>query len=227
MAIVGIVPAAGYAERLQPLPCSKEMLRVGGRPVIDYLVERMRAGGCHEVRVVTRPEKADVVAHADRLGALVVRASPQTISESVAAGLQGLAADDTVLLGFPDTLWDPMDGFTRLVRTLEAGCAVALGLFRTPDLQRSDVVSLGDAWRVLAVEVKPAVPRSPWMWGCAAARAWALAGIEATPEPGYHVDALCKAGLVVVGVPLSDAWLDIGTHEALALAEGFIARAGR
>ena len=60
MAIVGILPAAGYAVRLQPLECSKEMLEIGGRPVIDYLVERMRAGGCEELRVVTRPEKQDV-----------------------------------------------------------------------------------------------------------------------------------------------------------------------
>ena len=57
MGVVGIVPAAGYATRLQPLDCSKEVVPVGGRPVLGYLVERMRAGGASEIRVVTRAEK--------------------------------------------------------------------------------------------------------------------------------------------------------------------------
>ncbi|HZB36129.1 MAG TPA: NTP transferase domain-containing protein [Gaiellaceae bacterium] len=55
--IVGVVPAAGHATRLQPLEGSKELLEIGGRPVFDYLVERLRAGGAEEIRVVTRPEK--------------------------------------------------------------------------------------------------------------------------------------------------------------------------
>ena len=51
------MPAAGHATRLQPLEGSKELLEIGGRPVFDYLVERLRAGGAEEIRVVTRPEK--------------------------------------------------------------------------------------------------------------------------------------------------------------------------
>ena len=43
--IIGVVPAAGYARRLQPLDRSKEVLEVKGRPVLDYLLDRMRAEG--------------------------------------------------------------------------------------------------------------------------------------------------------------------------------------
>jgi choline kinase len=57
VATVGTIPAAGYAVRLQPPDCSKEMLEVGGRPVIDYPVQRMRAAACDELHVVTRLEK--------------------------------------------------------------------------------------------------------------------------------------------------------------------------
>src|SRR3954447_7084863 len=99
MAVVGVVPAAGYATRLQPLDRSKEVLHVDGRPVIDYLVERMRVGGCSELRVVTRPEKEDVVAYAEAVGASVVSGYPATINESFAAGLNGLAPDDIALVG--------------------------------------------------------------------------------------------------------------------------------
>ena len=104
MSIVGIVPAAGYATRLQPLEGSKELLPVAGKPVMDHVLDRMEAGGCDELRVVTRPEKEDVIEHAEARGARVVLAYPETTSESFAAGAEGLAGDDIVLLGWPDSI---------------------------------------------------------------------------------------------------------------------------
>ena len=50
--MIGIIPAAGAAQRIQPLGCSKELLPVGSRmvdgnarpkAVAEYLVERMIA----------------------------------------------------------------------------------------------------------------------------------------------------------------------------------------
>ena len=52
--MIGIIPAAGAGERIQPLGCSKELLPVGSRlvggverpkAVSEYLVERMIAAG--------------------------------------------------------------------------------------------------------------------------------------------------------------------------------------
>jgi NDP-sugar pyrophosphorylase family protein len=78
---VGVIPAAGRAERLQPLPCSKEVYPVGGRPVMDYVVERLRAADCRELRFVTRPDKADVVEHARELRAEVVMGEPPMLEQ--------------------------------------------------------------------------------------------------------------------------------------------------
>ena len=61
MNVVGLIPAAGRAERLGPLPCSKELLPIGFRetprgpaPKVagHYLLERFRAAG-------VRPEEVD------------------------------------------------------------------------------------------------------------------------------------------------------------------------
>ena len=50
--MIGIIPAAGAGQRIQPLGCSKELLPVGSRTVdgverpkavSEYLVERMIA----------------------------------------------------------------------------------------------------------------------------------------------------------------------------------------
>jgi len=96
-----VLPAAGHAARLQPLAGSKELLELAGRPVLDYAVERMRAGGAAEIRVVTRPDKGDVRTHAHELGLTVVDAEPETLAESIATGAEGLAPDDVVLIDLP------------------------------------------------------------------------------------------------------------------------------
>jgi glucose-1-phosphate thymidylyltransferase len=218
MSIVGVIPAAGYATRLQPLTCSKEVCVVRGRPVMDYLVEQMWLGGCTDLRVVTRREKRDVVDHANDLGATVVEGHPASVTESLLLGLDGVGPDETVLFGFPDILWDPVDGFRRLVTEIGPACDVVLGLFRGRELERSDVVVYDESSRlVTAVQVKPAQPRSKLVWGCFAARRGALSGVERHPEPGYFFGELAEAG-GIRGVYLSDFLLDVGTPEALAVA---------
>ncbi|MBA2360700.1 MAG: NTP transferase domain-containing protein [Actinobacteria bacterium] len=219
MTVVGVVPAAGRATRLQPLPCSKEMVDVGGRPVIEYVVERMRAVGPEEIRVVTRPDKEDVAAHAHLLGATVILAEPATAAESFAIGIDDLAPDDTVLLGFPDTVWQPPDGFPQLVHALDAA-EVALGVFESDEPERSDVVTLeGD--RVSSVDVKPEDPDTNLIWGCAAARVSALASLARHEELGHLFAELAGKGHVRA-VPFPGTMVDIGTNAALSRARALL-----
>lgn len=217
MAIVGVVPAAGYATRLAPLPCSKEVLPVLGRPVLEYVVERMRLAAA-EIRVVTRPEKEDVAEHARSRGAAVIEGRPASVAESVRLGCGGLSPDDVVLLGFPDSLWEPEDGFVQLVDALDDVYHVALGCFRSRELERSDVVVADDRGRVRAVQVKPDRPASDLVWGCAAARAHALAGLAEVDEPGRLFDRLARRGLVRALV-FPGEFVDIGIPEALRRLE--------
>jgi dTDP-glucose pyrophosphorylase len=218
LAIAGVIPAAGFASRLQPLKGSKEVLPIAGRPVMDYIVDRMLRGGADELRVVTRPEKADVIAHATELGATIVLARPDSTSESFAAGMKGLANDDVVLIGWPDTLWEPENGYVSLVAAVDAGHEIALGLFETDDLERYDVLDFDDGGHVTGVHIKPAKPPSSWIWGCAAARRGALDGLERHEWPGSFFDSVIRGGVEVHAVRLSNVWLDIGTRDALERA---------
>jgi dTDP-glucose pyrophosphorylase len=211
--LVGIVPAAGYATRLQPLTGSKEMFLIRDRPVMDYLIDRMERARCDEIRVVTRPEKADVIAHAEQRDLSIVPAHPGSVSESLLAGLDGTGPDDIVLFGFPDTIWEPPDGFLRLIAALE-GFEVALGLFLGREPERSDVVGFTTSGVVTSIDVKPRNPTSNWIWGCAAARRRALDALVDDPEPGVVFSSMSSKG-AVVSVTLSASFVDIGTHEAL------------
>jgi glucose-1-phosphate thymidylyltransferase len=214
MAVVGIIPAAGRATRLQPLSMSKEILPIHGRPVIDYLMERMRAAPCDELRVVTRPEKDDVSRHAAQHGAVVIHARPKDVSESLLAGMRGLAEEDIVLFGFPDTIWEPVDGYRRLVEAVSFGYEIAIGLFRTDEPERSDVVTIDDAGLLTSVVVKSPTPPSNQIWGCLAARERALENVGSESEPGVYIGNYARTN-DVLGIWFSDSWIDIGTKEVL------------
>jgi glucose-1-phosphate thymidylyltransferase len=219
VATIGVVPAAGYATRLQPLQCSKEVFPVHGRPVMDYLLERMWAAGPREVRVVTRPDKTDVADHARAMGATVIEAQPASLADSFAAGIGDAAPTDVILMGFPDSIWEPVDGYEQILALLDRGFEVALGLFKPEeaDLRRFETVLADSSGLVRQIDVKPPVPTSRWIWGCAAVRARALADLRGETEPGVLFNSLCAEG-VVGGTALSESYVDMGTHDGLRQA---------
>jgi glucose-1-phosphate thymidylyltransferase len=215
--LVGVLPAAGRAERLQPLEGSKELLEIGGRPVLDYAVERLRAADPDEIRIVVRPQKDDVLERARALELTVVEAEPDSLAESALAGVAGLADDDTVLLDLPDSIWEPVDGFRLLLGALGPGTDVVLATFRSADPARGDVVETDADDRVTAVHVKSPEPPGDEVWGAAAASAGALGALRSHSQPGNLFDELAREGRVHA-VRFPGEFLDIGTKEALARA---------
>jgi glucose-1-phosphate thymidylyltransferase len=220
--LVGVLPAAGRAERLQPLTGSKELLVVGGRPVLEYAVERMRAAAADEIRVVTRPDKTDVRVRAEALGLTVVDAEPATLAASIAAGVESLDPDDVVLIGLPDSIWHPVDGFARLLAALAPGMDLVLGVFRSSEPERGDVVDVGAGGVARSVAVKPAAPAGDLVWGAVAARTAALGGLGGHREPGHLFDELARGGRALA-VRFPGEFIDIGTKEALARARKEVA----
>ena len=72
--LVGLLPAAGSAERISPLPCSKEIFPVGffmsrdtfgRRPktAAHYLLENMQNAGAEKAFIVIRKGKWDIPAY--------------------------------------------------------------------------------------------------------------------------------------------------------------------
>lgn len=184
---------------------------------MDYVVARMRRAGASELRVVTRPEKRDVVANARAHRASVIEAHPRSLAESLSFALRGLADADVVLIGLPDTIWEPEDGYVALVGAIVRGAEIALGVFRFDEPERGEVVTFEDDGAVTGVAVRPRDPASDWIWGCAAGRVSALRGLEGAAEVGEFLDSVCKRGRVLA-LPLAGPYFDIGTNEGLAAA---------
>lgn len=185
--VVGLIPAAGTASRLAPLPCSKEILPIGfrgkdgpngPRPMVacEHLLESMRQGGVHRVFVVLRDGKWDIPGYLGdgseiglQLAYLVGRVPfgvPFTLDQSYE-----FVKGHRVVCGFPDILTEPAGVFGPLLQRLEeTNAAAALALFPAEDPRLMDQVSVDEHGRVRFVQVKPGPDRLDCGW---VAAAWA------------------------------------------------------
>src|SRR6187549_1507159 len=179
MTLVGLIPAAGRAERLGPLPCSKELLPIGFREtpkgpvpkvVSHYLLERFRAGGIQRAFMVLHESKWDIPRYfgsgeiADvALAYLAIpgsRSVPETLDRA-----HPFVQGSLVALGFPDVIFEPVDAYARLVeRQAAAGADLVLGLFPTERFRTTDMVEVGPDGRVLRVEVRPETTSLRFNW---------------------------------------------------------------
>jgi glucose-1-phosphate thymidylyltransferase len=185
--VVGLIPAAGIARRLAPLPCSKEMFPVGfksrehvgqigvcPKPVSEYLIERMRDGGARRIYVVLSHAKWDVIQYygnGDPAGiplAYLYLADSAGMPYTLDAAYPWLGHDETVLFGMPDTIFWPYDAFAQLLSMHEQRQSdLTLGVFPTDQPERFSVVDLDDRGRVRAVQDKPAATNLHNTWGMA------------------------------------------------------------
>jgi glucose-1-phosphate thymidylyltransferase len=236
--VKALVLAAGYATRLRPLTdtWSKELLPVGGRPIIDRIVERIGAAGeIDEIHVVTNARKApaflewasgrDVVVHDDgttsnddRLGAI---GDMQFVVEH--AGI-----DDDLFVIAGDNLFEyDVRDLIAFWRTKGVASAVAVRDVGSLELaSQYGVVDLDDDSRIRSFVEKPAEPAST----LAATAAYLFhrehVRLIATyleegnepDQPGRFV-AWLQAREPVYGWVFDESWFDIGNLEQLLVAD--------
>jgi glucose-1-phosphate thymidylyltransferase len=178
--VIGLVPAAGSAKRLAPLPCSKELYPIGFFPwqpgslrpkaVCHHLLERMRAAGVTRAYVVLRNGKWDIPAYLgdgkmfDMNLAYLMMDLPYGVPYTLDQAYP-FVADATVALGFPDVLFEPGDAFVQLFKRLDRSRAdVVLGLWHTPNPQKMDMVEFGEDGKVVAIHTKPLETQLKYAW---------------------------------------------------------------
>ncbi len=218
---IGLVPAAGRATRLGPLPCSKEILPLppgGGAPagaqrvIADCLLEAYRIGGIKKVFIILREGKWDIPGfYGDghrsdlHLAYLITRypyGTPFTLDQAYP-----FVRNANVALGFPDVQFRPRDVFPRLLQRLGQGDAeVVLGLFPTPNPSKADMVDCTSDGRVRDIVIKPARTSLRLGWFCAVwtprfsifMHDWlarAMTGADLRTHPEIYVGTVMRAAL--------------------------------
>lgn len=243
--MIGIIPAAGAGQRIQPLGCSKELLPVGSRiledverpkAVAEYLVERMIAAGAEQICMVISAEKTDLIRYfAERSYAAeifyVLQQSPQGLCDALFRAECFARHHDSVLIGLPDTIWFPENGYRQALSALQDTQAdVSLLLFPVTNPSAFDAVISDEHGYVQEVEVKKADSHSHWIWGAVTATGSAFRNLKLLWESRHHEDeylgyllnAYMAAGNVVRSTCAGEVYMDVGTLDGYRQALDFL-----
>lgn len=240
--MIGIIPAAGAGERIQPLGCSKELLPVGSRvidgverpkAVSEYLVERMVAAGATQICMVISAEKTDIVRYyAERSCAAevfyVVQQKPQGLCDALFRAEPFARSHEQVLIGLPDTIWFPENAYRTALDSNTAD--VNLLLFPVDEPSVFDAVLCDSGNFVKQVEVKRPDAHSSWIWGAVSATGEAFHSLKLLWESrhradeylGYLLNAYIEAGNPVRGHHAGESYMDVGTLAGYRRAQDYL-----
>lgn len=247
--MIGIIPAAGAGERIQPLGCSKELLPVGARfvdgaerpkAVSEYLVERMIAAGAEQIAMVISAEKTDIVRYyAERDFAAevfyVVQQRPQGLCDALFRAEPFTWAHEQVLIGLPDTIWFPENAFLPALDGIAkdgGGAGVNLILFPVNEPSAFDAVVVGELGYVSEVQVKRPDATSNWIWGAVTCTGEAFHALRCLWESrhradeylGHLLNAYIAAGNLVRATYAGEHYMDVGTLAGYRAAQEFLQR---
>jgi glucose-1-phosphate thymidylyltransferase len=241
-----IIFAGGYATRLQPLTddLSKCLLPVGGKPVVDWILERIReVEEIDEVHVVTNSRFAQDFEHWAMFKDGVTVHDDRTTSNEDRLGAIGDVAftldqagivDDDVIVIAGDNLFDyDLQDYVDFWRS--KGVASAVAVRDVGDLRLASqygIVALDGDDRVVDFVEKPAEPTSTL-----AATATYIYHREHLPlvsrylaegnppdQSGSFFEWL-RSREPVYGYWFTGIWLDIGDKEQLLAADNMLRRA--
>ncbi|MGI8990015.1 MAG: sugar phosphate nucleotidyltransferase [Bryobacteraceae bacterium] len=224
----GIIPAAGIGSRIHPLAFSKELLPVGSshegdferpRAVSDYLLERLILGGATKICFVISPRKSDILEYyGSKVDSAhtcyVVQPRPEGLCDAIFTALPFIDPSETVLVGLPDTVWFPSDGFCALPDDV-----LSFLLFPVEQPEHFDAVVTDESGKVLEIQVKQPGATSHWVWGAFKLPGTILHDLHtlwrdrdgADQYIGTLVNAYLSRGGHGVGVRAGTSYLDVGT----------------
>jgi glucose-1-phosphate thymidylyltransferase len=237
--VKAVILAAGYATRLYPLTFDrpKALLEVGGRPMLDRLLEQLEGvEGLDEVYVVTNSKFAKAFRDwaARRSGLPVQIVDDGTVDEDSRLGAIGdldltirSGLDDDLLVLAGDNLFSESIAPFPAFASSKGGAA--LGVYDVGDLEaiRSyAVIELDADDRVTRLEEKPDEPRSTlagialyfYPRSALGFVAQYLAEGNNPDQPGRLVQWLYPR-TAVYGWRVPGRWYDVGSKETLAEAD--------
>jgi glucose-1-phosphate thymidylyltransferase len=235
----GIVLAGGSGTRLYPVThaVSKQLLPVYDKPMIYYPLSVLMLAGIREILVITTP--ADQAAFARLLGdgrqwglsiSYTVQPTPDGLAQAFILGRQFISGGPSALV-LGDNIFYGHDLVTVLRAPVpdQPGATVFAYEVRTPESY--GVVSFDAAGRPVAIEEKPAKPRSRWAVTGLYFYDKDVADVAAALKPSARGELeitdvnkayLARGDLRVQRLGRGYCWFDTGTHDSLMAAGEFV-----
>jgi UTP-glucose-1-phosphate uridylyltransferase len=221
--IVGVIPAAGTAERMDGLP--KYLLPIRKSYLLQTLCERMNACGASDLLIGANPNNSSLVQRYLPANGIVYTKFSETMSETVLAA-QPWADKANVLFGMPDSWWEGDDfAYRWLVEGLTEEIPVCVAVFKARPAQKGKlgmvmtqgkfVNGLGEQiLEVVAVKDKASTSAYTEAWG---AMAWSPKFWQyirpADPHVGYALERAISMGVTVRAIKMTGNYWDCGTKD--------------
>lgn len=233
-----VILAGGYATRLYPLTRNrpKHLLEVGGRAILELLLEQLPLEDLDAVYVVTNARFAERFRKwAESYPADVVVLDDGTTSEDERLGAIGdlqlaietQSLDDDLIVAAGDSIFtERLDDFARFGQERGAAAIAVYDVGDLEEMKRLSSIGVDAESRLVSFEEKPEQPEST------------LAGIALyfyprtvlplvgqylvegnNPDQPGRLVAWLYERIPVYAWPLPGRWFDIGTPETLAQAE--------
>ncbi|HMJ07224.1 MAG TPA: sugar phosphate nucleotidyltransferase [Chthoniobacterales bacterium] len=226
-----VLLAAGRGTRMRGLTSEipKPMLPVQGKPILQHIIEGLRAAGVTDFLVIVGWQ-AEVVREFFANGAawgVQIKYATQ-VEQNGTGRVVELARDfcgsDAFVLSYGDILVEP-DNY-RHIATLADTVAAIISVKRGQDVSKGGAVFVNDRFEMTDLREKPAPgePTSPWYnAGIYAFRSNIfpyIERLERSPRGEYEltdaIRALAQAGNKVQALELTGEWADVRDPEILA-----------
>jgi len=192
----GLIPAAGMGSRLEPITLAipKELLMVGDKAIIEYVINAMKMAGITEITIVVGWRKhaiLDYLGSGERLGVkftYVVQDKRDGLGKAVFAGEHTIGKEPfLVVLGdnffYPKTFLKDILAFHS-----ELNADATIGVAEVEDPTRHGMIKPGKNNKIIDIIEKPSVDNAPSNLGCIGIYIFNSDIFDAIKEtkPGYN-----------------------------------------
>jgi glucose-1-phosphate thymidylyltransferase len=219
--VKALIIAAGYATRLRPLTDDfpKGLLPVGGRPIVDWIVDNIRRAGVEDIRLVTNARFAALFEQWSD-GVTIIDDGTSTNETRLGAigDIRFADLDDDALIIAGDNLFDYELAELLEFQRSRDGSAVAVHDVGTKELAKKyGVIDVDADLRIVDFAEKPNEPASTliatatYLYTRAHLRLVDTYLAEGNPpdQPGYFVEWLHRRE-PVYAYRFHGGWYDIG-----------------
>ncbi|MBO3803115.1 MAG: nucleotidyltransferase family protein [Candidatus Brockarchaeota archaeon] len=232
--MIAVILAGGYATRLYPVTrdVSKPLLPVRGKPMIEYIVEKLEKIGCVDQIVVATNKRfegqfLEWLAKNPRKN-VKVRAERSRSEEEKLGALRALAeltgeveGDEYLVIAGDNLFTSGLEGFVKFYEERKSPVVAVYDVEDASAVKKYSSAEITSGGEIVGFEEKPERPKTTLIGTCIyllprrsilRLREYLGEGSDAD-SPGHFIEWLCKREKVYAYV-LKGEWWDIGTPES-------------
>ena len=232
----GLIPAAGLGTRLRPITLAipKELLMIGDKAVIEYVIDAMKTVGITEITVVVGWRKhaiLDYLGSGKRLGvkiSYVVQDERNGLAKAISSG-KHVINDESFLVVLGDDFFYPKTFLKEILEFHKKNNVDAtIGVAEVEDVSRHGIIKPGDNNTIVDIVEKPAKEKAPSKLGCMGVYIFKPVIFKAInkTKPGHKneyqltdsIQILIEQGYNVKYSKIDGEHIDVGTLEDLRKA---------